>query len=203
MGVSDALAGKTVRCSRCGSPIYVAEAPGAAKPAAKPQNAGSSFYMSSGQITLLSVVAGLVLIGLIIYFGPVRVSREWDARETAARGTVMNLVTCSLKAYLAQTGDYDPTVPHHMPAVERSNVGFNAPTFHLTMPRKVGFAGASNQGMFEGLYDTQTGEIEANVWYGGLTVAGMVALRKPTGKFHLVGHEENGKPVVEVDGKKM
>jgi hypothetical protein len=203
MGVSDALAGKTVRCPKCGDAIFVAAAPQAGKAAGKPQKTTPGFYMSSGQIILLCVIAGLVIVGILVYVGPVRVSHQWDDMEPNARGTVMNLVTYSLKAYLSRTGDWDPSVPHNIPAIERSGVGFNRPLLRLTLPEKVGFAGSSNQGAFEGLYDTRTGAIEANVYYGGYTVAGLVNLKKPTGHFHLVGHEENGKPIVEVDGKQI
>lgn len=200
-GVSDALAGKTVRCPKCGDPVFVAASPQAGKAAGKDATPG--FYMSQGQIIGLCVVAGLVIIGLLTYLGPVRVSRQWDAKEEQALGTVMHLVSYSLKAYLSQTGDYDPSVPHNIPSVERSSVGFDKPMFRMTLPRKVRFMGASTQGGFEGNYDTQTGAIEADVEYGGYTVAGMVAIKKPTGKFHLVAHEENGKAIVEVDGKQI
>ena len=144
-------------------------------------------------------VAVLVLIGLAFYLGPIRVGRQWDAMDMKARNTVMNVITYAIKAHLSEQGEYDPA--HHAPAIESTGLAFNRPLLSMSMPTKVRFDGHSNNGGFTGYYNTETGEVEADVECGGYTVAGMVALRKPTALIHMTAHEVNNDPVVQVDGR--
>jgi len=207
MVVSDALAGKSVRCSACGEMIFCQadKSPGPAAKGAKPgapapkKQGEPSMYISPTMIITGIVVAILLLIGLIFYFGPVRVGHQWDAIDMKARNTVMNVVTYSIKAKLSEEGEYDPA--HHAPAIERSDLTFDRPLLAMSLPRKVRFDGKSNNGGFTGFYDTETGEVEADVECGGYTVAGMVNLKKPTNLFHLTAKEVNNDPVVQIDGK--
>jgi hypothetical protein len=201
-GVSDALAGKTVRCPKCGSSVFVTAAPGT-KTAAKPQKSAPAFYMSSGKIIALCSVAALVIIGIVFYLGPVRVSHQWDSMDMKARGTIRNVITYALKAKMSHTGEWDPTVPHAPPSVANDDVTFFRPLLSMSLPKKVSFLGRSSAGEFGGTYDTQTGAVDADVSYGGHTVAGLIDLKKPSGKFHLVAHEEGDKPVCEIDGTQM
>lgn len=89
------------------------------------------------------------------------------------------------------------------PTVESHDVTFLSPMLAFSMPDQVGFLGKSNQGTFGGNYNTRTGEVDATVSFGGYTVAGMVDVNKPKGTFHLVGHMVDGKPDMEIDGKKI
>ena len=202
--VSDALAGKAMRCPACGSTVVV---PGPGKAGAKGgapargKQAGPAIELSGGQKALIWVVGILLVLGGGFYFGPVRVWQNWNAMEPKASDDVRDLVIDSLKQH---TKDEDPDPrgrPPRMPSVERGDVSFFTP-MALTMPAKVGFLGKSSQGTFSGNYDTRNGEVDATVSYGGFSVAGMVDVRKPTGTFHLVGRVENGKREFEIDGKK-
>jgi len=215
MVVSDALAGKSVRCSACGEMIFCQadkNAPPSAKgarpsskgakpgsPAAAKSQNDASMYVSPGMIIAGVVVAILLLVGLIFYFGPVRVGHQWDAIDMQARNTVMNVVTYALKAKLSEEGEYDPA--HHSPAIERSDLTFDRPLLAMSLPKRIRFDGKSNNGGFTGYYDTETGEVEADVECGGYTVAGMVNLKKPTNQFHMTAKEVNNDPVVQIEGK--
>jgi hypothetical protein len=70
----------------------------------------------------------------------------------------------------------------------------------MSMPEKVAFFGKSNQGDFKGYYHPASGEIEADVAYGGISFAGAVDLARATGKFHMTGRMANGFPQAEVNG---
>jgi hypothetical protein len=107
------------------------------------------------------------------------------------------------QAYLSEQGEYDPNSSHMVPQVESGNVLFYRPTMVMSMPELVKFHGKSNQGDFVGTYNTKTGDIEADVSYGGYSVAGMVDVRKPTGNFHMTGRENNGQVEAESDGNKL
>jgi len=201
MVVSDALVGKTIRCSSCGNTVLVKGAPIVA---GKPQQANPSFYISPTTITLAVVVGGLLVTGLLFYFGPMRASRQWEAMDQKATGSVRNMIVFALKVYTSANGNWDPSKPGNTPWIESHDVQWNRPMMSWGLPRKIEFVGKSNRGSFSGLYDTESGEIEADVLWGGRTIAGMVDLAKTQGGFHMLGKEINGKdPEVTVDGKPL
>lgn len=83
--VSDALAGKPMRCPGCGNQVMAAASvPGGAKAGGKTRQAGPAFELSGGQKIAILVVGTLILIGCIFYFGPMRVSSQWSAMEPKA-----------------------------------------------------------------------------------------------------------------------
>jgi hypothetical protein len=142
----------------------------------------------------------VLVLGGGFYFGPVRVWQQWGALEPKASQDVRDLIVDSLNQHTKEEHP-DPRARRRMPSVERNDVTFFQP-MALTMPQKVGFIGKSNQGTFNGNYDTRTGEVEATVSYGGYSVAGLVDIGKPAGTFHLLGRIIDGKREVEIDGKK-
>lgn len=208
--VSDALAGKVVRCPACGDAVVVTgsavistgSAPAAGKARGKTQQRSPAIDLSRGQIVGLFLIGGLLLLGGIFYFGPMRVWREWGALEPKASGTVQDLIVFSLKQHMKEE-DLDTMARRRQPSVERHDVSFFQPIIAMTMPDKIAFIGKSNQGTFSGHYDTRTGEMDATVSYGGYSVAGMVDVMKPAGTFHLVGRMLDRKPEMEIDGKKI
>jgi hypothetical protein len=200
MGLSDALAGKTIKCPACGDPLQVTAAPkSAARTPVKKPSASPAIYISKGKIiAAVSLVIGLTL-GLMFYFGPVRVWNQWENIGGKAGDDVSNVIAFGLQAYLSQQGDYNPRNAHNAPAVD-GPVHFFRPTLVMSMPEKVKFFGKSTQGDFVGYYNTQTGDIEADVAYGGMTFAGVVDLAKATNKFHMTGRMANGFPQAEING---
>lgn len=206
MGVSDALAGKTVRCSACGEGLLVtAAAQPAAKAGGRSQSASPAFYMSRGKTVALALLAGLVILGIAFYFGPVRVWHDWAEMEPKASGTIRHLVIVSLTAHakMEEDQDFDPRARRRQPTVESHDLSFFQPILAFTMPDVVSFVGKSNQGTFGGTYNTRTGKVDATVSYGGYSVAGIVDIGKPKGTFHLVGRVVDGQPDAEIDGKKI
>jgi len=199
--VSDALAGKAIRCPACGDAVVVpSAAPAPGRASVKRQQAGPALELSSGQKVGLWVIGILLVLGGGFYFGPVRVWQQWGALEPKASQDVRDLVIDSLNQHMKDE-DPDPRTRRRMPSVERNDVSFFSP-MALTMPEKVGFIGKSNQGTFSGNYNTRTREVDATVSYGGYSVAGLVDISRPAGTFHLVGHVADGKREFEIDGKK-
>jgi hypothetical protein len=199
MMVSDALAGKSVRCPGCGESIFVAPPAQAAPTTGKKTSGGSGFYMSSGMILGISAAVLVLVGGILFYVGPIRVGQQWETKQTDARYTVQNVITYGLKAYLSQLGEFDPG--HRPPAVASDDIVFMRPMMTMSLPKKIPFVGNSNNGAILGTYDTETGEVEADVDYGGAAAVGVAVLKKPTGQFHMIGHEENKNPIVTVNGK--
>ena len=74
MGLSDALAGKTIKCPACGDAIHVpAVAPsGAGKEARRANPASPAIYISTGKIVALASIAVAAILGIMFYIGPVR-----------------------------------------------------------------------------------------------------------------------------------
>jgi hypothetical protein len=216
MGVSDALAGKTIRCSACGQGVFVA--PGAA-PAAptgkKPGNtayknasgktvtkyAASSptVYISKGKIIGLSVIGGIVLLIFLAIVGPVHTYQKWEAMEPQANADVSDIISFGIQAYLSNQGDYDPKMQHMSPHVD-GPVVFLPPIMSMSMPQWIVFRGKTTQGNFVGKYSPGSGEVQAEVEYGGYSFGGMVDIAKATGKFNMTGRMASGFPQAEVDG---
>lgn len=200
MGLSDALAGKTIKCPACGDPIVVAAAgaPAAGKKPAAKQNENPAVYVSKGKIVAMASIAVVFILGIMFYRGPVQVWHQWENIGPKAESDVSDVLTFGLQAYLSEVGMYNPASPHSGPAVD--HVSFFRPTLVMSMPEKVAFFGKSNQGDFKGYYHPGSGEIEADVNYGGISFAGAVDLAKSIGTFHMTGRMANGFPQAEVNG---
>lgn len=201
--VSDALIGKMMRCPGCGNEVAVV-AGGAAKGkrGGKAQQAGPAFELSSGQKMLVGVGIVLILLGAGFFFGPMRVWSQWSDVKTKATQNVQDLVIDSLREKMKEEV-LDPMAHRRQPVVESSDLSFFEPYLAFSMPETVAFIGKSNQGTFSGNYNVRTGEVDATVSFGGYSVAGLVDVKRPTGNFHLVGRMVNGKPEMEIDGKKV
>src|ERR1700728_3732012 len=201
MGVSEDLAGKTVKCPACGDAIAVpaprAGSPGGGRTAAKKTAAAPAIYISKGKIVGLVSLAALVVLGLMFYLGPMRVWNQWEQVGPQAQSDIGNVIEFGMKAFLSQQGMYDQAKDSHGPSVDTDNIHFFRPTLVMSMPESVTFFGASNQGAFKGHYHPATGEIDADVQYGGMTFAGMVSLAKAGGSFHMTGRMNNGQPEAE------
>jgi hypothetical protein len=204
-GVSDALVGKSIRCPQCGENILVtapAVSPSKKKPAKIRKPELPAVHVSSGTILLLVVFVCGIAATLFFKLGPSRVWREWDQLQPKATDQITDVVSFALQAYLSQHGLYDPTHFNSRPSVN-GPINFIEPYMALTLPRKMVFNGKTDQGDFVGSYDTQTGEITAEVAYGGRTFGGLVTLNHATNWFNMTGREVNGVPQAECDGVKL
>jgi hypothetical protein len=203
MSVSDALAGKSVRCPKCGNPVAVIGIGGTkSRVSTFAQSQAPAIYISKGKIVFLSVLAGIALFIFISLVGPIRVYKDWNAREPHVNDDVSDVIAFALKAYLSQNGGYDPKFQHMAPAVEGPCV-FLGPIISFSMPERIPFRGKTNQGNFMGTYNTRTGDIDADIYYGGYSVAGMLDISKPTGSFHITGRMDKGFPEAELNGTSL
>jgi hypothetical protein len=203
MGVSQVMAGRKIRCSHCGLSLRVPAAPPSPamkKPVKKPEVDLSQLIDLSPEKIGGYVVLALIGVSILAYYnGPRRASQEFDALLPKAGIQIGDVVEFALRAYLSQHISYTPFKIARVPSVD-APVQFDKPMFAMTLPDKIQFHGMSNQGIYSGLYDTHSGEIEANIAYGGYTVGGMVALSRATGMFHITGREKDGTPQAEIDG---
>lgn len=204
MAVVDAMAGKNLVCSKCGDHILVPEpsAPAAGKAAAATKaDATPAIHISSGLIITAVVVVALVVIVLSVYLGPWTVSKNWAAMQPTASDAVTSVVDFSIRAYESEHGMYDASQSHMVPMVDGAVIW--VPPIAMSMPRKVGFSGKTNQGNYVGTYDTSTGEVSVDIETGGYTVGGLVDVKKASGTFHAVGTSKDGNVQAECDGKPL
>jgi DNA-directed RNA polymerase subunit RPC12/RpoP len=196
--VSDALVGNYINCPRCGASVLVAGAP-------KPDSKASAkkelpaIHISPGMMRLIQVLIIGGVITTVIRLGPVRVHNQWDAMGPKAEGEVEDVVSFAIQAYLSEQQLYNPRKSLGRPSVD-GGVNFVIPIWALTMPEKLKFFGLTQQGRFVGYYHTGTGEIEADIAYGGRTVGGLLVAVRATDQFHITGRDVNGSPQAEVDG---
>ena len=90
VSVSDALAGKTIRCPACGDPIEVVQAAPAAGPSAARRKPAASpvVYVSLGKIIAIVSFATVAVCGILFFIGPVQVYKQWEnIGPTANTGT--------------------------------------------------------------------------------------------------------------------
>jgi hypothetical protein len=203
MGVSDALVGKTVRCSLCGQNVVVAAAPAGGKKAASKNTAAPSFAISPGLLTM--VILLVVGVGATVAYrvGPARVAGQWENTVgPKAQGDVNDVVSFAIQSVMSETQLYDPTKGLNRPSVD-GGVDFAMPYVVMTMPQKVKFSGMTQQGRFDGIYDTQSGEIEADIAVGGHTVGGLIVTANALADFHITGRDVNGSPQAELDGRSL
>jgi hypothetical protein len=199
MAMADVMAGRTIHCSRCGGDVHVPATPGVAPSSRKKVDATPSIEISSAIITSAVGGGALLVIVLVLYFGPWAVGRKWAAMSSQADTQVTDVVDFAIKAYESQKGTYDAIESHHVPAAD-GPARFVAPYMAFTLPRKIVFSGKTNQGNYMGTYDTTTGEIIADIETGGYSVGGLVDVKKATGSFHMTGREKDGQVEAEADG---
>lgn len=199
--VGDAMAGRTLNCPKCGKPVLVSAAPQVS--AAKPKAAvNPRVTISPATITYVAIALLLTVGSLVFYFGPMRVWNQWEEIGEKAQDDVSTVISFALQAYLSEKGDYNPSKAHKMPQVE-GEVVFFRPSIAMSMPQKVKFTGKSNQGDFNGYYFPATGEIDADVDFGGQAFAGMVNISKSTGRFHMTGRMREKQPTAEAEGRSL
>jgi len=204
ISVSDVLAGKTIRCPQCGKGIAIGGVPQKARGApAKPRPRGSpGIYISKGKLIALGVVVVFGIVGYTFYSGPLNVHFQWVEKAQKADSDLRDVIPFAIEAYTSQHSYYYPSKTHVAPFLD-GDIHFYRDFWVMELPDKIRFDGKSTQGDFSGYYHPATGEIEADVSYGGYTVAGLADVAKPTGTFHMTGRENNGQPEAESGGYKL
>jgi hypothetical protein len=217
LNVKDEYIGKRLKCPQC-STTFTADATTAApagsrgsSAAAPPQRAaaatrgaggGGAFpriHLSPGIIALIVAFVAIPTIFFIWSVGPGKVRGDWAKLQPIAHDDVSDVVARGIQAYVDQyklPGDERPT---HMPRTHE--LAFIISPMPFTMPEKIGFAGTSSEGVFSGNYFPRTGEIEAEVEVGGVTLPSGINIRRGEQKINVTGRNKNGVVTVEVDGK--
>jgi hypothetical protein len=201
ISVADALAGKTIPCPKCGGDVALPSAPNSPAGTAKSRQAQAAVpAVSVSPGIIISAVVGItvLIIVLVLYFGPWTVGKEWEAMSKDANTQVTDTMQFALSAYLSQHGMYNAAKSHNVPMVQGDAV-FIPPMMVMSLPKKMVFSGKTNQGNYKGTYDTTTGEIAAQIEYGGWTIGGLVDAKKAIGTFNMTGREKDGKVTAETD----
>ena len=206
--VRDELIGKKLRCPGCGGTF---EAGGGAAPAGKSatrfdpskkpvKEKGAGVAISWGPIIGIGAVV-LVVLGIILFIvGPVSVKNEWEKIGGKAKDDVEEVVTKGLQAHLSSIGEWNPRKPGNTPRATDETV-FIRPIFVMSMQEKIYFKGATTEGGFSGYYVPKTGEVEADVGLGGVSIAGLGAVKEGTEKIKVTGAMKGNQAAVLVNGK--
>jgi hypothetical protein len=206
--VRDELVGKKLRCPGCGATF---EAGGAAVTGAKPatrfnpkktpvKEKGAGVAISWGPIMGIGAVV-LVVLGIILFIiGPVSVKNEWEKIGGKAKDDVEEVVSKGLQAHQSAVGDWNPRKPGNTPRALDDTI-FIRPIFVMSMQEKIFFKGATTEGGFSGYYYPKTGEVDADVGLGGVSLSGLGAIKEGTKKIKVTGAMKGNEAAVMVDGK--
>jgi hypothetical protein len=218
--VRDELVGKRLKCPGCGN-TFEAKAGGGGggggggaapakggtridpKKAKKPGEKGPKVAVSWGFIMMIIGALAIPAVVIMWIVGPGRVKRDWEGMFDKAHDSVTDVVTQGLKAHLSQNHDWNPNRPGNDPRV--TEVMFIFDPFVMSMPESVPFKGESNQGEFSGKFHPKTGEVEAEVGIGAVTlIQGVPRPEKyqATQKIHVTGRGVGNGMTAEVNGKK-
>lgn len=215
LNVKDELVGKSIRCPAC-KETFVAKAATAApsawsagaskgKVAAKKDQAVPKLHLSPGMIAF---VAALIIIPLILIFwnfGPGAVRAEIAARESKIDDDIRDVVEWVLRVKsensfrgFSRVGGLR-TAP---PAPRVHSVAILWSPLYMSMPEKVGFAGTSSEGLFQGFYYPKTGEVEAELDFGGTVLPSGVLMKRGNEQFKVTGRVKEGAGLTaEIEGK--
>ncbi|CAN5529171.1 hypothetical protein BH09PLA1_BH09PLA1_27920 [soil metagenome] len=207
--VRDELVGKKLRCPGCGATFEAAAGAGAgrvptrfdpktSKSAAKEKAAGVA--ISWGPIVGIAAVV-LVVLGIVMFiYGPVKTKNEWEAIGGKARDDVEEVVSKGLQCHLSAQGDWNPRKPGNTPRATDDTL-FIWHMFVMSMPEKIFFKGATTQGGFSGYYFPKTGQVEADVGLGGMSLSGLGAIKEGTQKIKITGAMKGNQAEVMINGK--
>jgi hypothetical protein len=205
MALSDALAGRTIRCSKCSGEVLVPEQSSSVSAASQRNMANRATpSVQVSPVLLMAGTAGMIVLVIVLalYFGPWAVGKKWEAMSGTANSQVTDVVQFAIQAYESEHGMYDVADSHLAPETEGPAV-FVPPMMAFNMPARIIFSGKTNQGSYIGTYDTRTGEIIADIQIGGYSVAGLVDVKKATGNIHITGREKDSKVEAEINGQPL
>jgi len=220
--VPDDRVGKMAKCPGCmgtflvtaggaapAPPVSVPAVTGSGRVIKAPKNpvekksAGGSpgVAISWGFIAMIFVGVAIPASIAVFYFGPIRVSHQWQAIIGQAEDDVRDVVGQGMKFH--ETGGViNIKGKGHYSGGVREGPSFRPPFLVMSLPKMIDFVGTTTQGEFKGKYNTKTGEVDCDAELGGLTVGGLdKAVRHGDTKIHITGKMVNHEPVVQVDGK--
>ncbi len=208
LNVRDEFLGKRLKCPGCGN-TFTADASTAAASTMPSKRGGAApgktgervprVHVSPAVIIFAAVVVAIPTIFFVWRAGPGRVRGEWARLQPVASDDVTDVVTRAIQAHLSQRGFFDPGKQHRAP--QALDVTFVFSPMPWSMPDAVGFAGTSTQGAFVGKYHPHTGEVEADVEVGGLSLPGAGVAKRGDVTLKVTGRNKNGNVTVEIDGK--
>ena len=187
----DEHAGKRGRCPGCGQPVQIPGAGGFDMPASKrrmtsnPAAGGGSFHVSGKVIGIAAALLIVPALVLFIKFGPLAARDQWAKISEQGKYDILDVATFAIRAQHSHHG-YFGTAGHPLPAAKE--VLFIESGVMMSVPQSVPFRGTSSEGIFDGQYQTRTGEITMDLEISGA-------------KIKVTGRVKNQKPQVEINGK--
>jgi hypothetical protein len=181
LNVRDELVGKKVKCPACKT-AFTASPSGALKVKKVEKGKSGAVAISWGFISMIGLGVGVVLLVLLIIFGPVRAKNQWDPMAAKAEADVRDVLERGFGQIY--------------------NVQMLWDMFVFGLPEKIRFKGTTPEGEYTGTYNTKTLEVEADVEVGGHTVPGLdYAHKHGTSKVHINGWNKDGELKVWIDGR--
>lgn len=205
LNVRDELVGKRLKCPACKT-VFTATKVGGAGPTIRvkpkgPKEKGVKVAISWGPVLLVAL--GVAVVGgiALIYFGPVRAKHAWDPMAAQAESDVKDVVERGLQFHMMKIGEWSPRDRGIAPGVYDVHMLWDLMVMGL--PEHIHFKGTTMQGGYTGTYNTQTGEVKAEVEIGGVVVPGSGEVhKKGSSTFAVNGAMKNGDLQVWVNGKK-
>jgi hypothetical protein len=229
--VKDEWAGRTLKCPACTNTFKATAtpAPVAGKPSQPPaklkkEATKPGIAINGGAIALWGGLALIPIIVLLVIFGPIRVKKHWDANQQKVEGDVTDVIDFALRCEASTSGTWNPRKSGQSPTVVEMRC--LPDIFRLSPAQTVKFDGITSNGKFEGTYNFETGEVDATLKLGGITLpsgihadeegvvlpggqrvsGGSPIPGKKTGgsleSIHVTGRVTSGGPTAELDGKK-
>ena len=187
----DENAGKRGRCPGCGQPVQIPGAVGFNMPASKrstavnPAAGGGSFHVSGNIIGMAVALLLILAFVLVIKFGPLAARDQWAKISEQGKYDILDVATFAIRAEHSHHG-YFGTAGHAPPGAKE--VLFIESGVMMSVPQTVPFRLTSSEGIFDGQYQTRTGEITMDLEISG-------------SKIKVTGRVKNQKPEVEINGK--
>ncbi|HEX8523438.1 MAG TPA: hypothetical protein VF669_14390 [Tepidisphaeraceae bacterium] len=197
--LKDEWVGKQAKCPGCGITFLVpamggpvralqtvgggAEMWGSRQRPQEKEGVGASISMSPMMITWIVIAIAVPVIILLIKIGPVAAQKKWTAMQDEVESNITSVVTRAIQSQAR----FNTAESRHAPGVQAVTMDANVIMY---VPEWVRFSGRSTNGMFNGRYNTKTGEVEADV---------PMFLSKNL--MHVTGRVKNGATEAEVDGK--
>jgi len=200
LNVKEELVGKKVKCPACKTG-FTASPSGAIRVKKAEKGKSAKVSISWGFVSLIALGVAVVVIIVMIVFGPVRAKNQWDPMAEHAEDQTRDVLERGLQVHMERIGMWFPGAKGPPPAIHEVHMLWDM--FVMGLPELIHFKGTTTEGEYTGTYNTKTQEVEADMEIGGVVVPGVgEAAKHGDTKIKVTGHNKDGDFKVYVDGKK-
>ena len=200
------LAGKMVKCPKCGATFRAPALDKKGRQVQEKQSAGLGIHLSPGIIAAIVLTISCVVVIGGWKIGPGRVKAYIDANEQKWIDNASDVIIEGLKAQGQEAfttggfGGLAGLATLGEPKVH--NLVFIHQPLYFTKPTKLYFAGLSSGGVIQdGVYDIATGEVSALADTDGNVNPSGVLIRRGKTQVQITGRNKDGSITIELGGK--